>query len=254
MLGFGALGQFALGEGPSSIHPAAGASAGTATAAATGVAIHPGVGSSVGVATAAATGTEIAAAAGSSSGVATAAATGTETAAGVGSTAGSSEATAFSVALSIGVGNAAGSGTAAAIGDYANKVYPKFKQAMVSGGANVDLIAGRVKMALIDTAAYSYAAGHEFLSDIPAAARIAISLDLESKAISDLAAFQTGNGRFDGVIGAAGRAIVLFVDTGFPNSSRLVMFEDTWVPGLPVTPPAGASYNVIPNPQGWFFI
>src|SRR3954465_7390433 len=98
----------------------------------------------------------------------------------------------------------------------ANKVYPKYKKAAMAGGANVNLLTGNVKVCLVDTDAYTYSDTHEFLSDIPLGARIAITGSLSSKVVTDGAAFQSANGRFDAVTGPSVEALVLFIDTGAP--------------------------------------
>lgn len=132
----------------------------------------------------------------------------------------------------------------------ANKIYPKYKKSQESGGANHNLIAGSVKAILIaDT--YVYSDTHEFLSDIPSGARVSVSGSLTGKAATDLAAFQSSNARFEAVTGPACNAIGLFVDTGNAATSPLVCYIDTVAAGLPVTP-AGASYNVVVDPTGWF--
>lgn len=135
----------------------------------------------------------------------------------------------------------------------ANRVYPKYKKAAASGGANANLITGSVKLVLVDLGAYTYDDTHEFLADIPAGARIALSAALSSKEVTDLAAFKSANGRFDGVTGVSVEAIAMYIDTGSPATSRLVAFFDTSIVGLPTTP-AGASYNVIPPSDGWFVL
>lgn len=132
----------------------------------------------------------------------------------------------------------------------ANALYPKYKKNQMSGGLNHNLITGSVKAALIaDT--YVYNAAHEFLSDIPSGARVSISGSLTGKAVTDGAAFQSANGRFEAVTGPACNAIGVFVDTGNPATSPLVAYIDTVASGLPVTP-AGASYNIVVDPTGWF--
>lgn len=135
----------------------------------------------------------------------------------------------------------------------ANKIYPKYKKAAISGGANVNLLTSNVKLVMVDTGAYTYDDTHEFLSDIPSGARIGITGALSSKAVSDLAAFTSANGRADGVTGASVETLAMYIDTGTPASSRLVAYFDTGVTGLPVTP-AGASYNIIPPSGGWFVL
>lgn len=135
----------------------------------------------------------------------------------------------------------------------ANKVYPKFKASGHTGAADTNLLAGVVKVVLVDAGGYTYDDAHEFLSDIPAGARIAISNALASKVMTPMAAFQSGNARLDGVTGLSIECVVIVIDTGAPGTTRLVAFYDTGVTGLPVTP-GGESYNVIPDAAGWFVL
>lgn len=133
----------------------------------------------------------------------------------------------------------------------ANKVYPKFKKATISGGANINFLTGNVRFVLIDTDTYTYSDSHEFLSDIASGARISISGLLTSKAVSDAADIQSGNARFDAVVSAADvEAVAMFIDTGTAATSRLIFFMDTGISGLPVTPD-GASYNLLAPADGW---
>lgn len=135
----------------------------------------------------------------------------------------------------------------------ANKVYPRYKSALLGGGATTNLLTGNVKAVMVDMGAYTYSDTHEFLSDIPSGARISISGSFAGKAVSDLGAFSSSNCRWDGVTGASVEAVALFIDTGSPATSRLIAFYDTGVTGLPVTP-AGASFNGIPDSGGWFVL
>jgi hypothetical protein len=132
----------------------------------------------------------------------------------------------------------------------ANAVYPKFKKAATSGGANVNVVTGTVKIAMIDTGAYTYDAAHEFLADVPTAAIIGTSNALAGKAVTDAGAFTSENARFDSVTGASVEALLWFVDTGARATSRLIAFQDTDVTNLPVTPD-GDGFNVIMDSY-WF--
>jgi hypothetical protein len=133
----------------------------------------------------------------------------------------------------------------------ANAVYPKFKKASVNGASpGTNYLGSNVRFALVDTDAYTYSASHEFLSDIPSGARISISGLLTSKAVSDACDLQSSNARFDAVVGATSEAVVMFIDSGTPSTSRLVFFMDTGVTNLPVTPD-GSSYNLIAPSDGW---
>ena len=48
----------------------------------------------------------------------------------------------------------------------ANAIYPLYKQALLQADANTDIVAGDVKIALVDTGVYTYSAAHQFESDL----------------------------------------------------------------------------------------
>ena len=132
----------------------------------------------------------------------------------------------------------------------ANAIYPKYKQAAMSNGANHDLIGGNVKVVLVDLADYSYSAAHEFLSSVPAGARVATSPNLASKTATD-GAFDSANPTFSTVTGDQSEALIIYIDTGVEATSRLVAFQDTGVTGLPVTP-SGGDIIIEVDAAGWF--
>lgn len=133
----------------------------------------------------------------------------------------------------------------------ASVIYPKFKKAVLSAAANSNLLTGSVKLILVDLGAYTYDAAHEFLSSVPAGARIGISGPLTGKGVSDAAAFTSANGRLDGITGTSVEGVLMIIDTGAEGTTRLVALYDS-ATGLPVTP-AGASYNVLADTGGvWF--
>lgn len=135
----------------------------------------------------------------------------------------------------------------------ANKIYPKYKKALMSGGANVNLLVGNIKAVMIDEGAYTYSDAHEFLSDIPSGARIATSGNLTGKSVGDDGSFKSATTQWTAVTGVSTEAVALVVDTGADGTSRLVAYFNAGVTGLPVTP-AGANYNGIPDSAGWFVL
>jgi hypothetical protein len=66
-----------------------------------------------------------------------------------------------------------------------NLIYPKWKAAR-SKAQTPDLSSAgtNVKIVLVDLGQYTYAAGHEFLTDIPSGARIATSGNLANKVVN----------------------------------------------------------------------
>ncbi|HEX2554259.1 MAG TPA: hypothetical protein VHL98_11185 [Microvirga sp.] len=120
----------------------------------------------------------------------------------------------------------------------ANAVYPLYKVAAYGDAANASLVSGTVKALLVDLADYTYSAAHEFLSDVPAGARVATSPALTGKTFTN-GLFDAADVTFTAVTGDQSEALILFIDTGSAATSRLVAFFDTGVTGLPVQPNGG---------------
>ncbi len=137
----------------------------------------------------------------------------------------------------------------------ANHIYPLAKKQMLQAG--IDLSSANVKAMLVNVSGagtlYTYNAAHEFLSDVPSAARIATSGNLSGKAIGNDGSFDSDDPTFSGVTGDSVEAIVLYIDTGTAGSSRLIMFQDTGVTGLPLTPD-GSDVQINIDAAGWFVL
>ena len=118
-----------------------------------------------------------------------------------------------------------------------NAVYPKYKEAIIGGGANVDLLAGTVKVALVDTGTYTYNAAHQFLSDLTGVVGTAQTIGATKSVTNGV--FDGADVTFPSVSGATAEALVIYIDTGVAGTSRLVCYLDTGVTGLPVTPNSG---------------
>ncbi len=119
----------------------------------------------------------------------------------------------------------------------ANAIYPKYKEAVIQAAANSSL-AGTVKVALVDTGTYAYAATHEFFSSLTGVVGTPQTL-AGTKSYTDGKFSVTGSVTFSAVTGASVEALVYYIDTGTAGSSRLVAFVDTGQTGLPVTPNGG---------------
>ena len=118
----------------------------------------------------------------------------------------------------------------------ANAIYPKYKQAILSGGANIDMSAGTVKMALVDAGTYTYSATHEFLSSLSGV--VGTAQTLGTKTFTD-GTFDCADPTWTSVSGATVEALVVYIDTGVAGTSRLIAYIDTGQTGLPVTPNGG---------------
>lgn len=133
----------------------------------------------------------------------------------------------------------------------ANAVYPKYKQALLDADTNVDLIAGDIRAILVDLADYTYSAAHDFLDDVPAAARVAVSGSLTTKSVTD-GTFDCDAWTWSTVSGDPSEAIILYNhDGGADTARRLIYFMDTSQTGLPVTP-NGGNITYTPHANGVF--
>lgn len=118
----------------------------------------------------------------------------------------------------------------------ANAVYPKYKEAVIQGASDSSLT-GTLKAVLVDTADYTYNAAHDFYDDVSAGA-VGTPGTIGSKTYTN-GLLDGADVTFTAVSGDPCEAIVLFIDTGTPATSRLVAYIDTGVTGLPVTPNGG---------------
>ncbi|WP_242183052.1 hypothetical protein [Sphingomonas sp. CARO-RG-8B-R24-01] len=133
-----------------------------------------------------------------------------------------------------------------------NILYPKYKEALLAGGVN--LVAGAVKVALVDTGAYTFSPAHQFLSSVPTAARIGAPGVLANKTVSGgvfnadptmLASVPAGSGT-----AAASEALVLYRDSGTDATSELIAFWDS-ATGLPLVT-NGGNVSITWNAGGIF--
>lgn len=131
-----------------------------------------------------------------------------------------------------------------------NAIYPPYKQALLDADVNVDLIAGTVKVALVDTGTYTYNAAHDFLDDLTGV--VGTAQTIGTKTVTN-GTFDGDNVTFTAVSGATVEALVIYIDTGVSTTSRLVAYIDTGQTGLPVTP-NGGDITITWNASGIFTI
>lgn len=122
----------------------------------------------------------------------------------------------------------------------ANAVYPKYKEAILSGSANSALTgtgATGLWVALIDTGTYTYSAAHEFYSSLSGV----VGTDVEVSTVTLTDGLIDGDNEvFTAVTGATVEALVYYRKNAGANTTwRLVAYVDTGVTGLPLTPNGG---------------
>jgi hypothetical protein len=130
----------------------------------------------------------------------------------------------------------------------ANVLYDTGRNAFLRG--EVAWQTDAIKAVLVDLADYTpNLATHQFLSDIPLAARVATSANLTGKTtVAGVA--DAADPVFAGATGDQAEVIVLYKDTGTATTSQLIVYIDT-ATGLPVTPNTG-DINVAFHASGIF--
>jgi hypothetical protein len=137
----------------------------------------------------------------------------------------------------------------------ANAVYPLYKTAILTAGTNLSLDQNTTTdgpyCALIDTGTYTYSAAHQFYSSLSGV--VGTDQRITTPTVT--------TGTFDGddltytsVTGASIEALIIYRHNSGANTTwKLVLYDDTSVTGLPLTP-NGGNISVIWNGSGIFTI
>lgn len=137
----------------------------------------------------------------------------------------------------------------------ANAIYPHYKQSVLGADANSDLIQSSATIApfvaLVNTSTYTYSSTHQFYSDLSGV--VGTDQQLTTPTVTS-GTFKCDNTTFTAVSGSAIGALVIYrKNTGANTTWRLVLYEDTGVTGLPVTP-NGGNIVITWNASGVFTI
>lgn len=118
----------------------------------------------------------------------------------------------------------------------ANALYDSARQKFLEG--DIHWLTDDIRVILIDTADYTVnISTHDFLDDIPAPARVAVSGALSGKT-STAGVADAGDVTWTSVTGDQSEALVLYKHTGTESTSPLIAYIDT-ATGLPITPSGG---------------
>lgn len=128
----------------------------------------------------------------------------------------------------------------------ANLIFPKAKESLWKGDLDLD---SDCRWILVDGADYTYNAAHDNLDDVPAGARVAVmAAGVASKTFVN-GLFTHANFTFTAVTGDPSEILILYLHTGTESTSKLIIYMDTGITGIPVTP-NGGDINVTVNGSG----
>lgn len=121
----------------------------------------------------------------------------------------------------------------------ANVWYDKGVEAFAAGQVNWGVGTGgdTIKAALVDAADYTFSQAHQFLSDVPAVGRVAISPAFTGKTLT-AGTLDADDITWPTVSGDPSEIVIVYKDTGNAATSPLLLYIDT-ATGLPVTPNGG---------------
>ena len=126
----------------------------------------------------------------------------------------------------------------------ASALYQEFKEQLLTAGLDVE--ANDIRVILVDTADYTFSQTHDFLDDVPAGARVAVSGNLASKTIAN-GTFDAADVTLTAVTGDPSEALVIYKHTGTESTSNLIAYID----GISVTP-NGTDITITWNASGIF--
>ena len=126
----------------------------------------------------------------------------------------------------------------------ANALYPIYKTALLAAAANVSLDQNTSTdgpyVALVDTGTYTYSAAHDFYNDLSGIVGTDQRITTPTVGSVSQGTFDGDNVTYTAVSGASVEALIYYRKNSGANTTwRLVMYQDTSVTGLPVTPNGG---------------
>jgi hypothetical protein len=135
----------------------------------------------------------------------------------------------------------------------ANAIYPLFKETLLNASTNVSLNTNTTTdgpyCSLVDTGTYTYSAAHQFFSSL--AGIVGTDQRITAPSVTT-GTFDGSDLTYTAVTGASVEALVIYRHNSGANTTwRLVLYLDTSVTGLPVTP-NGGDITVTWNASGIF--
>lgn len=120
----------------------------------------------------------------------------------------------------------------------ANVLYNPIRVAFATAALDWTDAGITVKAQLVDQAAYTVNASHQFFSSISAPARIGTAVEVTGRVVTADGGCDANDITFSAVTGASAEAVVLYIEGATDADSPLICYIDQ-ATGLPVTPNTG---------------
>lgn len=135
----------------------------------------------------------------------------------------------------------------------ANAIYPEYKEFLLSAAANVSLDQNDSTngpfVALVDIGTYTYSSAHDFYNDLSGI--VGTDQRITTPTVAN-GTFDGDNVTYTAVTGNSIEALVIYRKNSGANTTwKLVVYIDTSVTGLPVTP-NGGDISITWNASGIF--
>lgn len=131
----------------------------------------------------------------------------------------------------------------------ADAIYPKYKEALLSGAADVALDSSNVVVSLVDGDTEFFSSSHEYYSDLNASAIVGTE-PLTNKSVLN-GVFDADTLQIQNTSNTSAEALLIWINTGNNATSRLVAWLDDSIVGLP-TPADDPFVDVSWNSLGIF--
>jgi len=130
-----------------------------------------------------------------------------------------------------------------------NIIYPKYKEALLSGASDVALDTETVKVSLIDTDIQPQSNSDQYYSDLNESAEIG-TVTLANTSVSN-GVFSADDVSIVPESNVESEALLFWIDTANTETSRLIAWLDDSVTGLPIIP-NGSNVDITWNESGIF--
>jgi len=116
----------------------------------------------------------------------------------------------------------------------ADAIYPKYKDALLTGSSDVSLVGSNVVVSFIDTDLQFFSSSDEYYSDLDANSIIGEASLSNTTVESGIFDAETVNVEI--TKNASAESLLIWINTGNTETSRLVAWLDDSVAGLPTNP------------------